>query len=601
MVNFFSFGVPFFISLKVLGKYISPYRWLVVLGFLSLSLSGVITLLMGASLRHLVDEGFAQENPHIMDKAMLILLLYSIVLAICASIRSFTTTWLSEQVSADLRKDLFDHILSFDQIYLESAKIGELLARLETDMVTVRSVMAVSGAVVLRSLIQFFGSVGLLLMTSLKLTAIAFLVVPLSLTPLIILGHRVRALNKKRQQSENTVSAFVHEILVSLKSVQAFCQEKSTFHKYLKLVRNVLENGHARAQIRAITMGLVIAVIFSSVVLILWLGARDVFAGKMTFGDLSAFVFYTAVAAGSLNSLSEMSGDLSSLSGALERIIALRDVKPSIQDNRRSRKGKEPFSLTLPLTIEFHQVTFAYPSRPRTPTLKEASFVFEFGKTYAIVGSSGAGKSTIFHLLQRFYDPQQGFIAINGHDMRTLPLETIRRMMALVPQEPHIFSGTLWENIAFGSVKATHDEILQAAHLSYVSEFAEHLPQKFDTLLGEQGIRLSGGQKQRLALARAILYNAPFLLLDEATNALDSKSAYHVQKALEESFKNRTRLVIAHSLSTVLNADQILVLGDGKIVEQGTHKELLALDGSYSRLAEHQFTTLMRDSTGSRS
>lgn len=571
--------------LKVLGFYLAPYRFQMMLAFISLMCAAVTILLIGLGLRHLIDEGFSHQNSDLMNQTMLSLTLCSLVLAGAAFIRTFITSWLSEHAVADLRRDLFDHILSYDQSYLESAKVGELMSRLETDISLVRSVLGVSFPMTLRSLIQILGATALLFMTSPKLTGFVFLVVPLSVTPLIFMDRRVRVLTKQSQEAHGSLSAFIHEVLLSLKSIQAFCQEKTISQKYRDLMLSYLERTSLRGRNRSLTIALVIAIVFSSITFILWIGARDVFHGQMSFGDLSAFVFYAAVAAGSLNALSEVGGEMTSAFGALERILEIKNVVPVIQSPGMSSLA----ALKPPFVFHFRDVTFYYPSRPHTPTLENISFKIEPGRTYAIVGSSGAGKSTLFQLLQRFYDPQKGSVELNEQDIRMLPLEILRKTLAIVPQDPPIFNASLWDNIAFSRPEASRDEIYTAAQLSYVEEFARRLPQGFDTLLGERGIRLSGGQKQRLAIARAILYQAPFLLLDEATNALDAKSEWHVQTALDNAFKECTRVVIAHRLSTVLNADKILVLDQGKIVEQGTHTELLKSGGFYARLAEHQF------------
>lgn len=574
-------------SLKVLFFYLMPYRFQMILAFISLACAAVTILLIGLGLRHLIDEGFAHQNSDLMNQAMLSLTFCSLVLAGAAFMRTFITSWLSERVTADLRKDLFDHILSFDQSYLESARVGELMSRLETDISLVRSVLGVSFPMTLRSLIQILGATILLFMRSPKLTGFVFLVIPLSLTPLIFMGRRVRILTKQSQEKHGSLSAFIHEALLSLKSIQAFCQEKAISQKYDTLMMSYLDTTSLRGRNRSLTIALVIAIVFSSITFVLWIGARDVFHGQMSFGDLSAFVFYAAVAAGSLNALSEVGGEMTSAFGALERILEIKNVAPAIGSSGTTSLAP----LKPPFVFYLRDVTFYYPSRLQIPALNHVSLKIEPGRTYAIVGPSGAGKSTLFQLLQRFYDPQEGSIELNGQDIRTLPLGFLRKILAIVPQEPSIFNASLWDNIAFSRPEASPDEIYKAAQLSYIEEFACQLPQGFDTLLGERGIRLSGGQKQRLAIARAILYQAPFLLLDEATNALDTESEWHVQTALDNAFKECTRLVMAHRLSTVLNADKILVLDQGKIVEEGTHNKLLRLEGLYTRLAEHQFTT----------
>ena len=572
-------------SLKTLGRYLSPYKLQVSIAFLALSCAAFTLLFIGFGVRHLIDVGFSLHRPYAMNQMMGLLIICCFILATASWIRLRTTSWLSEKVSLAIRQELFDHLLSFDQAYLERAKTGEIMARLESDTLLIRSTLSVGAPVMVRSLLQLLGALLLLVMTSPKLTGCLALVLPLSLTPLMVMGRRVRLLNKESDLAYAALSGLSHEMIMSLKTLQSFCQEIMFSQKHQSVALTYLEHVSLKGRVRAFMIGTGIALIFSSIVFILWLGARDVFQGFMTFGDLSAFVFYAVLAAGSLNSLSDVGTEIGSTLRAFERILALKKEVPSI----REPLTKSEALPSPPFRIHLKDLTFYYPSCPQRAALKEVGTQFRSGKTYALVGPSGAGKTTLFQLLQRFYDPQKGMIELNGQDIRALPLGFLRSQFALVPQEPYIFHATLWENIAFSAPQASPEEVYKAAELSYVQEFAQKLPQGYDTLLGERGVRLSGGQKQRLALARALLYKAPFLLLDEATNALDAQSEHHIQKALREGFKECTRLVIAHRFSTVLEADEILVLDQGEIVERGTHTYLLSLKGLYAHLAKRQF------------
>jgi ATP-binding cassette subfamily B protein len=571
--------------LKLLKLSLFPYRSLLLSSFLSLSCTAFTILFIGIKLRYFIDKGFSDHNFYFINKALLWLITLSLVLATFSFIRIFSTSWLSENVIANLKSHIFSHTLSFDQTYLETAKIGDLMARFETDMTLIGTALRVSVPVALRSLLQLLGAVILLCMTSLKLTGFVVLIIPLSLMPLIFIGRHLKSSTAKVQEAQSLLSSFTHETLLALKDVQSFCRERISSQKYRVLITSYLALSSSKNLSRALAIGLVIGIVFSAITFILWLGAYDVFYGYMSFGDLAAFVFYAVVAAGSLNSLTEVGEEIGPALEALERIHSLKNLKSSLSCSPLKRKKK----LKGPFTVDIKNLSFSYPSRPNLKALNNINFKIEPYHTYAIVGPSGSSKSTLFSLLQRFYDPQEGCIKLNGYDIRTLPLEDVRKIFGIVPQDPCILNASVWENIAFSRPTASSQEIYKAAQLSFVEEFVQYFPQGYHTLLGERGVRLSGGQKQRLALARAILYQAPFLLLDEATNALDAQTEAHIQTALENAFKDCTRFVIAHRLSSIIKADKILVFEKGTIIEQGTHRELLKLQGLYTRLAEQQF------------
>ena len=585
-------------NLKTFLPYLKPYKNRIVVALFALIFSALIILVIGFGLQHFVDQGVNTPDSHSLTPVFIFLVVCVFILAASAFVRMTTTSWLSEQVSQDLRRDLFTHLLSFDSLTLENLKTSDLILRLENDTALIRSALNSSVAVALRSLIQILGSLIFLVVTSLKLTGFVMLIIPLCSLPLIFLGRRIRWLTNETQKKQDCLSIFVHETIGALKTVQAFCQESQQAQRFESLSTSYLSATHRKGQARALIVALIIAIVFGSIAMTLWIGAEDVFRGEISFGQLSAFLFYAVVAAGSLNSLGDVSGEIMSAFQALTRIDQLKKLSSALglqaSPNAQIITSDIKVMTSLPdfqsLTIEFKNVTFFYPSRPESPALRNLSFKIQAGQTVAVVGPSGAGKSTLFQLLFRFYDPQKGQIFLGINNIQDISLTTLRSIFSHVPQEPDIFDLSLWDNIAFSRPNALPEEIHQAAGLAFVDEFATLLPQGFNTLVGEQGIRLSGGQKQRLAIARALLYRAPILLLDEATNALDAESEHSVQKGLDQAFKDRTRLVIAHRLATVVHADHILVLDQGHLVEQGTHQDLIKQNGLYAHLAKYQLS-----------
>ena len=574
--------------LNIFLSYLKPYYTQIAIALLALLFSAFIILLVGFGLQKFIDQGLQAPHQQLINPAFIFLLICTFILAGAALVRMTTTSWLSEQVTQDIRRDLFRHLLTFDASTLEDLKTSDLISRLENDTALIRSVLSSSVAVALRSFIQILGSIIFLFMTSLKLTGFVLLVIPLCSLPLIFLGRRVRSYTANTQTKQQSLSIFIHETLKALRTVQAFCQENRQAQRFDDLSACYLKATHLKGKSRALIVASIIAIVFGSIALTLWIGAQDVFQGKISFGQLSAFIFYAVVAAGSLNSLSDVSGEMMSAIQGFKRICQLKELESHLQN--KITFSELAISDLQELTIDFKNVTFFYPSRPEVPALHRLSFKIKAGQTVAIVGPSGAGKSTLFQLLLRFYDPQEGQILIKDQDIQHLSLTNLRSLFAQVPQEPDIFDLSLQDNIAFSRPKATSDEIYEAADFALVNEFVSLLPQGYETMVGEQGIRLSGGQKQRLAIARAVLYQAPILLLDEATNALDAESEYSVQKALDLAFKGRTRLVIAHRLATVVHADHILVLDQGHLVEQGRHQDLIQQNGLYAHLAKHQFS-----------
>ncbi|MGI4851450.1 MAG: ABC transporter transmembrane domain-containing protein [Janthinobacterium lividum] len=575
-------------TLNIFLSYLKPYYTQIAVALLALLFSAFIILLVGFGLQKFVDQGLQAPHRQFINPAFIFLIICALILAGAALVRMTTTSWLSEQVTQDIRRDLFRHLLTFDALILEDLKTSDLISRLENDTALIRSALSSSVAVALRSFIQILGSVIFLFMTSLKLTGFVLLVIPLCSLPLIFLGRRVRLHTANTHTKQQSLSIFIHETLRALRTIQAFCQESGQAQRFEDLSACYLKATHLKGRSRALIVASIIAIVFGSIALTLWIGAQDVFQGKISFGQLSAFIFYAVVAAGSLNSLSDVSGEMMSAIQGFKRIYQLKELRSRFQI--KTTFSELAISDSQELTVDFKDVTFFYPSRPKIPALHRLSFKIKAGQTVAIVGPSGAGKSTLFQLLLRFYDPQEGQILIENQDIQNLSLPNLRSLFAQVPQEPDIFDLSLQDNIAFSRPKATCDEIYEAADLALVNEFVSLLPQGYETMVGEQGIRLSGGQKQRLAIARAVLYQAPILLLDEATNALDAESEYSVQKALDLAFKGRTRLVIAHRLATVVHADHILVLDQGHLVEQGRHQDLIQQNGLYAHLAKHQFS-----------
>jgi ATP-binding cassette subfamily B protein len=492
---------------------------------------------------------------------------------------------IGERIVADLRRDVFAHLISLSPSFFDSARSGELISRLTADTTQIKSAVGASVSIALRNIMLFFGAAAMMVVTSPRLSGFVLLAIPLVVIPLVAFGRWVRRLSRNAQDTLADASAYAAELVGAIRTVQAYTGERLARARFGNDVEQAYEAARVSTQARAILTAIIIFIVFTSVVAILWVGSHDVLTGTITPGRLGQFVLYTAFAATGLGQLSEVWGEISAASGASERLLEILHVKPEISAPAAPKALPQPSRGD----VAFEDVSFVYPARPEVPAIDRASFAVKAGEKVAIVGPSGAGKSTLFHLLLRFYDPSSGTISFDGVPVRQADPQAVRSHIALVPQEAAVFAASARENIRFGRPEASDAEVERAADMAHASEFIRRLPEGFATALGERGVTLSGGQRQRIAIARAILRDAPLLLLDEATSSLDAESETLVQTALEELMRHRTTLVIAHRLATVLSCDRILVLDQGRIVEQGTHASLVADNGLYARLARLQF------------
>ncbi|MEP4887671.1 MAG: ABC transporter transmembrane domain-containing protein, partial [Alphaproteobacteria bacterium] len=542
-------------------------------------------LVIGQGLRRLVDEGFAAGNIGLLDDALVALLVVVVLLAGATYSRFFLVSWIGERVMADLRKAVFEHTLRLDPAFYETMRIGEVMSRLTADTTLIQAVVGTSASMALRNVLLAFGGLVMLGITSPRLTLLVLVVVPLVLVPILVFGRQVRRLSRESLDRLADVSAYVDESISNIRTVQAFGHEDLDRVRFAERVEETFATSVRRIRARALLTAIVILLIFGAIGIILWIGGRDVISGRLSAGDLSAFVFYAVIVATSVGAISEVIGELQRAAGATERLFELMEVTPAIV------APADPKSLPdrAMARVTMDGVTFRYPSRPEHPALAAFSLDVAPGETVALVGPSGAGKTTVFQLLLRFYDPNEGRLSFDGIDLRDLAPGELRRHVGLVPQEPVIFSADAWENIRYGRPDANDDEVRAAADAASALAFIEALPDGFDTFLGEKGVRLSGGQRQRVAIARAILRDPELLLLDEATSALDAESERAVQSAMTGLMRDRTTLVIAHRLATVIAADRIVVIDEGRVVAEGTHQELIGQGGLYARLAELQF------------
>lgn len=568
-----------------LWPFLKPYRGLMAMALVALAVTAGISLVLPIAVRRVVD-GFQAADTGLLDKYFGAALAIAGLLAIGTGLRYYLVTLLGERVVADIRKAVFDRMIVMSPAFYEKTMTGEVLSRITTDTTLILSVIGSSVSVALRNVLVFLGGMVLMLFTSAKLSGLVLLIVPAVIIPIVILGRRLRALSRENQDWIAASSGSASEALLSVQTVQAFTHEAITRHDFSTVTERSFEAAKQRITTRATMTVIVIALIFSGVVGVLWIGARDVGTGQTSVGELVQFVIYAIMVAGSVGALSEIWGELQRAAGATERLVELLNSVDTVSDPDIAK----PIGHPATGKIVFDDVTFHYPSRQNIAALEGVSFSVEPGETVALVGPSGAGKSTIVQLLQRFYDPESGEITIDGVALRDMKRADFRQEIALVPQESVIFAATARENIRFGRPDASDADIEAAAKAAAADEFLITLPDGYDTFVGERGVMLSGGQKQRIAIARAILRDAPILLLDEATSALDAESELAVQKAVEALAEDRTTLIVAHRLATVKKADRILVFDQGRIVAEGTHEALVAQGGLYARLARLQFT-----------
>ena len=571
--------------LKRLFSFIRPYRGALLGAALSLLVAAMAVLGFGVVLQRVVDHGLSSGSETALNQALLLFLVVITVMAASVAARVYLVTWIGERVVADIRKAVFAQVLKLEPAFFEVTRTGEVISRLTTDTSLLQVVVGSTLAIAVRNALLITGGLAMLIVTSGKLALLVLLGVPIAVVPLWLLGYRVRKLSRNSQDRIADIGAFVDEVLYGIRTVQAFCHEPIDRRRYGKQVESAFDAAIQRTRVSALLTATVMLFTFIAVSLVLWVGGHDVLAGRLSGGQLSAFVFYALLVAGSVGALSEVAGDLLRAAGATERLMELLNTKPAIST------PVEPVPLPEPARgeVQLNSVSFHYPSRPDRPALSELSLRLQPGQKVALVGPSGAGKSTVLQLLLRFYDPDAGDIRFDGVDIREADPQQVRRRMALVPQDPIIFGADAWENIRYGLAGVNDADVRRAAEAAHAAEFLDQLPQGFNTYLGERGIRLSGGQRQRIAIARAILRDPAVMLLDEATSSLDAESERLVQEALEQLMQSRTTLIIAHRLATVRKVDRILVMDNGHIVASGRHQELIAENGLYARLAALQF------------
>jgi ATP-binding cassette subfamily B protein len=571
--------------LLLLAPYVDRYRWRATLAFVALTVAAATTLLVPLAVRRLIDFGFSPEAIALINSYFAVMVLIVAVLAVASAARYYLVMTIGERIVADLRRDVFAHLTALSPSFFDSARSGELVSRLTADTTQIKSAVGASVSIALRNLMLFIGAATMMVISSPRLSGFVLAAIPLIVLPLVAFGRWVRRLSRNAQDTLADASAYASELVSSIRTVQAYTNEGLAKQRFAGEVEQAYEAARSSTGARAVLTAVIIFIVFSSVVAILWVGSHDVVAGDITAGRLSQFVMYAAFAAAGLGQLSEVWGEVAGASGAAERLFEILRIKPDIA----APAAPKPLPVPPRGDVVLDKVSFCYPMRPETLALDGVSLAVRAGEKVAIVGPSGAGKSTLFHLLLRFYDPAAGRITLDGVSIADADPRELRERIALVAQDSVVFAATARENIRFGRPDASDAEVERAAEQAHATEFIQRLPKGFETQLGERGVTLSGGQRQRIAIARAILRDAPLLLLDEATSSLDAESETLVQTALEELMRKRTTLVIAHRLATVLSCDRILVMEQGRIVDQGTHAQLVARGGLYARLARLQF------------
>ena len=572
-------------ALKELWPFLKPYKLMILAAFIVLTLTAVVSLILPLAVRRVVDT-FSLGNTIILDQYFVAAIGIAGLLSIGTALRYALVTRLGERVVTDIRKAVFARVIHLSPQFFEKIMTGEVLSRITTDTTVILSVIGSSISIALRNVFILIGGMILMLLTSLKLTSLVFLIVPAILVPILVLGRRLRVISRENQDWIAASSGNASEALMAVQTVQAFSHENLTKKSFDSVAETSFSSAKKRIITRSFLTVIVIFLVFSGVVGVLWVGARDVRNELMSVGMLVQFVIYSIMVAGAVAALSEIWSELQRAAGATERLVELLNIDDTVNDPVEAVSPPSSWSGE----ITFRNITFAYPTRADETTLSNINLKIKPGETIALVGPSGAGKSTFIQLLQRFYDPDQGEIFLDGIDIKTMNRLEFRKSIALVPQDPVIFATTVMENIRFGNPEANDEEIYEAARSAAAHDFISELPKGYSTYVGERGVMLSGGQKQRVAIARAILRNAPVLLLDEATSALDAENERSVQKAFDHLSKGRTTIVVAHRLATVKKADKIIVLDKGKIIAQGNHHKLISEKGLYARLASLQFT-----------